>query len=132
MEYGKANCPRCREEINPEYALMSAVLVHHNTQAISVANTISSFDAFIPIALILSVCIHWFNWLGGSMSWMVLWWPLMPLLAIVVWYFRYGRFVAGDEEFIKARQEMRKSFCFWLVFLVVQAFCMPVFWRMRS
>jgi len=39
----------------------------------------------------------------------------LALLAIVVWYFRYGRFVAGDEEFIKARREMRKSFCFWLV-----------------
>ena len=131
LEYGKTNCPRCREEISPEYALTSAVLVHHNTQAITVAKTISSFDAFIPIALIGSVVINVFNWAGKAISFAAVWWPLMPMAAIIVWFIRYGRFSIGDEEFIQARKEMRRSFCFWLAFLIVQILCMAVFWRMR-
>src|SRR4030095_8811972 len=52
LELGSAHCPRCLEEIDPNYAGISAIIVHHNTQACSVANTIATLDAFIPIAVI--------------------------------------------------------------------------------
>jgi len=103
---------------------VSAVLVHHNTQAIAVAKTISSGDAFIPLALMGSVIIYLGDWYiyggpGGNFLLLFLW-PSIPLVAIVVWYFRFGRFKIGDEEFLQSRKELRRSFCFWLAFLVVQ------------
>jgi len=39
LEYGAENCPRCREEVGSDYALVSAAVVHHNTQACSLANS---------------------------------------------------------------------------------------------
>jgi len=135
LEYGVPHCPRCREEIEPEYALVSAVVVHHNTQAIAVAKTISSGDAFIPLALIGSILIYLGDWyiFGGPRGNFLLlfFWPSVPLLAIVVWYFRFGRFKIGDEEFLQARKELRRSFCFWLVFLVVQVLCVVVSLKLR-
>jgi len=47
-------------------------------------------------------------------------WPLMPLLIIIGWFFRFGWFKIGDDEFLKAKREMRSSFLFWMVVLVVQ------------
>jgi len=44
LEVGAPFCPRCREEISPVYGFVSAFIVHHNTQACSLANSISTFD----------------------------------------------------------------------------------------
>jgi len=52
LEYGAETCPRCREEIDPGYGLVSAVVVQHNTQACAVANTIKTFAPFAYIALL--------------------------------------------------------------------------------
>ncbi len=52
LEYGIESCPRCREEISSDYALLSAIIVHHNTQACSLANSIKGFDTFVFIAQI--------------------------------------------------------------------------------
>lgn len=129
LEMNATACPRCREEIDPDYALVSAVVVHHNTQACSIANTISGFDAFIPIALIGSL----FIW-GGELltsgrpriSFGLLIWPAIPLLAIMIWYKRFGRFRIGDEEYLAARRDMRRSFIFWLTLLVLQILLLMV------
>ena len=122
LEFGAPLCPRCREEINPEYAVVSASIVHHNTQAVSFANTITTLDAFIPLALIGTVVIYVLGWLSSlqpSIPTGLLFWPVIPLVAIVIWYFRFGRFRIGDEEYVRARREMRRSFAFWLAFLIV-------------
>jgi hypothetical protein len=55
----------------------------------------------------------------------------MPLIVIVVWFFRFSQFKFGDDEFLKARREMRRSFIFWLVVLVVQVLVIAV-WRLRT
>lgn len=122
-------CPHCREEIDSDYAIASAVLVCHNTQACSVANTITTLDAFIPLALVGTFAIYFIDWYSTGrprISTGLLFWPLIPLLAIIHWYFRYGRFQVGDDEYIKARREMRRSFTFWLVFLIVDVLLLVV------
>ena len=131
LEWGTELCPRCREEIDPEYATVSAVLVYYNTQACSLANSISTFDAFIPIALIVGVAIYAIDWYSGSfrISLGFLFWPIMPLLAITLWFIRFGRFKFGDEEYLKARREMKRSFAFWLVLLIVQVLLITVGFR---
>ena len=128
LEWGAKLCPRCREEIDPEYATISAVLVHHNTQACSLANSISTFDAFIPLALILGIGIFVIDWYSGTarLSLGVLFWPIIPLLAIALWFIRFGKFNFGDEEYLKARREMKRSFAFWLVLLIVQVLLIVV------
>ena len=135
LELGASHCSRCREEIGEDYALMSAILVHHNTQACSVANSITSLNAFIPLALIGGIGIYLLEWyvLGAPrISLAILFWPMMPLLAIVVWYLRFGRFGLGDEEYLRARREMKSAFFFWLAFLGVQVLLSAVIWKYRS
>ncbi len=123
LEWEAKLCPRCREEIDPEYANVSAALVYYNTQACSLANSISTFDAFIPVALILGIGIYaidWYTFGTLRISLAILFWPIMPLLAITLWFIRFGRFNLGDEEFLKAHREMKRSFAFWLALLIVQ------------
>jgi hypothetical protein len=113
--------------------LASAIIVHHNTQACTVANTFSGFDAFIPLALIGSVVIFLIDLYVYGRPTIFLFlpiWPLMPLIIIVGWFFRFGRFKIGDAEFLQARREMRSSLLFWLVVLLVQILAIAV-WRLR-
>jgi RNA polymerase subunit RPABC4/transcription elongation factor Spt4 len=129
MEFGAEMCPRCREEISPEYAVVSASVVYHNTQACSLANTIISFNAFMPIALIVSVGIYVIDWYGSGtprLAFGLLFYSLIPLLVIVLWYIRFGRFLVGDEEYLRARRELRQSFALWCVLLVVQLLMLAV------
>ena len=131
LEYEAKNCPRCREEISAEYGLVSAIVVLHNTQACSVANSISAVDAFFPLALIGSAVILGFDLFGSGSP--ILFsltplWSAIPLLAIVVWFIRFGRFPVGDEEYLKARSEMRKSLLLWLAFFIVQLLIVAVWW----
>ena len=129
MEFGAEMCPRCREEIGPEYAVVSVVVVHHNTQACSLANTIISFNAFIPIALIVSVGVYVIDWyVSGTprISVGLLFYSLIPLLVIALWYIRYGRFQIGDEEYLRARRELRQSVALWCALLAVQLLLLAV------
>ena len=133
VEFGAGYCSRCREPIDPVYGLASAIIVHHNTQACTVANTLFGFDAFIPLALIGSLVIFLIDLYVYGRPTIFLFlpiWPLMPLLIIVGWFFRFGRFKIGDAEFLQARREMRSSLLFWLVVLLVQILAIAV-WRLR-
>jgi RNA polymerase subunit RPABC4/transcription elongation factor Spt4 len=129
LEVGVSLCPRCREEIGPEYARFSSAVVHYNTQACSVANTIATFNAFIPLALIGTILIYFGEaYLFGRsrISFGLLFWPAIPLFAIIVWHVRFGRFAIGDEDFVRARKEMRRTFLFWLAFLIVDVLLLLV------
>ena len=129
MEFGVEMCPRCREEISPEYAVVSASVVYHNTQAVSLANTIISFNAFMPIALIASVGIYVIDWyVSGTprVSFSLLFYSLIPLLVIALWYIRFGGLLFGDEEYVRARRELRQSFALWCALLVVQLLLLAV------
>lgn len=131
LEYGAERCPRCREEIGSDYAFASAVVVHHNTQACSLANSIKGFDPFIFIALIGSLLIYAIDiYAFGSLTlfYFILVWPAVPLLTILVWFYRFGRFKIGDEEYVRARRDMRSSFMLWLAILAVQFIAIVAHW----
>ena len=131
LEYGAEGCPRCREEIDPGYADVSAVVVHHNTQACSLANSIASGDAFAFIALVGSVFIYAVDMYAfGSLvifHFLVIW-PAIPLSTILVWFIRFGRFRIGDEEYVRARREMRWSLLLWVAILTVQIIVIGAWW----
>jgi RNA polymerase subunit RPABC4/transcription elongation factor Spt4 len=131
LEYGVESCPRCREEISTEYGLASAIIVHHNTQACSLANSISGGDAFFFLALVgsgLILAIDFYVSGSPTLSWLTPLWSAIPLLVIVVWFIRFGRFSIGDDEYLKARREMRKSLSLWLALFVVQLLVAAVWW----
>jgi hypothetical protein len=111
--------------------MVSAIVVHHNTQACSLANSISTFDAFIPLALIGSALIYLADlYVSGSprIFLLIFVWPSIPLLAIVVWFFHFGRFKIGDEDYLRAKHEMWKSLGLWSAFLLVELLIVAVWW----
>ena len=111
--------------------MVSAIVVHHNTQACSLANSISSGDAFFPLALIGSGLIFAIDlYVSGAptLLWITALWSAIPLLVIVVWFIRFGRFSIGDEEYLKAKREMRKSLSLWLALFGVQLLVAIVWW----
>ena len=119
LEYGAEKCPRCREEIVSDYALLSAVIVYHNTQAVSLANTIKTAEP----AAIISIGVSIYAYFLGIPAIFALTFlmPVLSLLVVLIWFFRFGRFKIGDEEYLKAKREMRSSLKLWLGLLIVQA-----------
>lgn len=131
LEYGAEACPRCREEIDAAYALVSAVVVHHNTQACSLANSIRDSDSFVWIALAGSLLIYAIDMhVFGSLALfhIILMWPAVPLLVILVWFYRFGRFEIGDEEYVRARRDVWSSLLLWLAVLGVQLIILATHW----
>ncbi|HEX8175526.1 MAG TPA: hypothetical protein VF543_10435 [Pyrinomonadaceae bacterium] len=118
LEYGAEKCPRCREEIDSDYALLSAIIVHHNTQAVSLANTIKTAE---PAAIISIGTTIYAYFLGmPALFALTFFLPILSLLIILIWFFRFGRFKIGDDEYLKAKREMRSSLKLWLGLLIVQ------------
>lgn len=122
-EFGASICPRCREEIGPEYAGLSALAVLVNTRACAEANTLKGADAFAYLALPLSVVMYLIDTYAvgePALFYLVLTWPLVPLFFILKWFKRYVPFKVGDEEFARARRDLRGSLLLWLAVLAVQ------------
>lgn len=118
LEYGAEHCPRCREEIDPEYALRSAIVVHHNTQGVSLANSIKTLEP----AAILNIIASTYSYFVGIPGFFAisLFMPLMGVSAILAWFFRFGRFKIGDEDFLQAKRDMRSSLLLWSGLLIVE------------
>jgi hypothetical protein len=118
LEYGLERCPRCLEEIEQNYALISAAVVQYNNQACSSANTIKSLDAAVVISILSSAYAYFVGMPGTFIIAAIL--PSMCLAAILIWFYRYGRFRMGDEDFLKAKRAMWASLKLWLGLLLVQ------------
>ena len=121
--YGAGACPRCREEINSEYADASAGAVYVNTQACNMANAIKGGDAFAYLAIPLSALMYAIDTYAvgaPALFYFVLAWPVILLIVISVWFNRYALFKAGDEEFARAKRDVRGSLLLWLAILGVQ------------
>jgi RNA polymerase subunit RPABC4/transcription elongation factor Spt4 len=118
IEYGAEKCPACREEIGGDYALVSAMVVVHNTQACSQANTIKTGD----YAAFLSIFVALYAYALGApgMFLVALATPFMALLVIGVWFYRFGKFHIGDDDYLKAKRDMRGSLKLWLALLFVE------------
>jgi hypothetical protein len=46
--------------------------------------------------------------------------PVLSLSVILIWFFRFGKFKIGDDEYLKAKRDMRASLILWLGLLIVQ------------
>jgi RNA polymerase subunit RPABC4/transcription elongation factor Spt4 len=118
IEYGAETCPACREEIGSDYALASAIVVVHNTQACSQANTIKTGD----YAAFVSIFAALYGYASGAPGLFVssIATPVIFLIVIGVWFYRFGRFQIGDDDYLKARRDMHASLKLWLALLSVE------------
>ncbi len=123
LKVGLRRCPDCYEEVTEEYAFSSAAAVVISTIACDLANSIRSFDAFAVLAVIGSVLIYVFERYtrdSPRLSYLILIWPITPLLATVLWSYRFGRFSFGDDEFLSSRRRMIRTLTLWLAILAAQ------------
>jgi RNA polymerase subunit RPABC4/transcription elongation factor Spt4 len=121
------HCPECREPIDYEQALWSAAVVTIVTQAIGFANTLKHADLAAVIAIGISIYTYALGEPGLFFAA-----PLMsvpPLLAVIWWHYKFGRFMFDDEDFVKARREMRWSLRLWMALLAVQLITAAVLWH---
>jgi hypothetical protein len=66
----------------------------------------------------------------GSLAlfYFIILWPVIPLMVILIWFIRFGRFKIGDEEYLRAKREMRGSLLLWLAILAVQLIVIGAWW----
>jgi RNA polymerase subunit RPABC4/transcription elongation factor Spt4 len=130
IQYGVEICPHCREEINADYAHISAAIVVFNTAAVSSANTIKTAEYGAVIVFMATLIGIWA--VDPSLAIANLLTPILSIAAIFLWFYRFGRFKYGDPEYNKANRDMRNSLKLWLVLIVVQALALAYFFRIRG
>jgi hypothetical protein len=119
-------CPDCQEVIDEGYAFYSALHVTVITQACSFANSIKYVDLVAILTLGISVYLYILN-----ERWLFILAPMMsaiPLIFILLWFLRFGRFTFAEEDFQKAKRDMRSSLVLWSSLFVVQLIASATFW----
>jgi hypothetical protein len=136
LPYGTSCCKYCLEDIDDEYAQVNAYIHFQLTQAISHANKIATFDPAIIFFAIASLCLRWLKleffgetprlWIVVAILFNLVW--LLPLVGIIVWFYRYGRWRAiEEEEYQSKRKSMRLSLRMWLAAYIFQVVILVAF-----
>jgi len=128
---GIRRCPDCREEIPETYALTSAAVVVFNTVACDVANSIGTFDAFIVLAVPLGIVLYFidlYSYGSPILFYLTLIWPVMPLLTAILWFYRFGTFPLGDDEYLSAKRRVQRTLTLWLAFTSAQIIALGIWW----
>lgn len=131
MKIEVRRCRDCYEEIPEAYALSSAVTVVFNTVACDAANTIASFDTFAVLAAVIGVGIFFIDLYGSGspvLFYFTLLFPVIPLLSVILWFHRFGKFTLGDEEYLSAKRHMRRTLTLWLAFALAQIITLAIWW----
>lgn len=128
---GVRRCRDCYEEIPEPYALSSAATVVFNTVACDVANSIAGFNAFAVLAVLLGAGIYFSDlYISGSLRlfYLTLFWTAMPLLMTILWFYRFGTFPLGDDEYLSAKRRMRRTLTLWLAIISAQIIAIGIWW----
>jgi len=128
---GTKRCPECYEEIDENYALSSATTIVVNTVACDVANYIRSYNPYAVIVVICGAFVYVSDvWLAGAprMSYLMLPGPLVSLTTTLLWFYRFGKFQYGDEEFQAAKRHMHRSLTIWLAIIAAQIIALGIWW----
>jgi hypothetical protein len=118
LKVGIDRCPDCFELIEISYALASASAVLLNTKACAMANTIKTVDVTAPLGLAVAA-VGYITDQPPSILFVTAAWPVLPILAIGLWFVRFGSFGLGDEDFLKARKQMGMRLLGWLVMAAI-------------
>ena len=127
IECDASLCPYCREEIDPNYAAISRLVVVYQTAAVSSANTIKTAEVGAGIVFVVSFIGFW---LGPGLIIANLLTPILSIAAVGLWFYRF-RFRLQDPEYAKARNAMRNSLWLWLVLMAVQILSLLYVFKVR-
>ena len=130
VEVGVKRCDACYEEIGEDYALRSAAAVVFNTVACDVANSMIS-DAFPLLAVILSTVVYFtdvYSYGSPRLFYFCLSWSLLPITLILLWFFRFGTFLLGDEEYEITKRRLSRKLTVWLAILSAQMIALGTWW----
>lgn len=131
MQVGIRRCRDCYEEIPEAYAFSSAVTIVFNTVACDVANSIAAFDRFAVLVVPLGiVCffIDLYSFGSPRLFYLTLFWPVLPLLSAILWFYRFGTFPLGDDEYLSAKRRMRRMLTLWLAITSAQIIALGIWW----
>lgn len=131
VKVGTKRCRECYEEIPEPYAMSSAATVVFNTVACDVANSIAVYDPFAMLVIVLGIVIYLYDlYAAGSLGlfFLSLLWPATPLLLIILWFYRFGNFPLGDEEYLSAKRRMRRMLTVWLAIASAQIIAIGIWW----
>jgi len=125
MKVGIRRCPVCYEEVTEDYALTSAMVIVMNTIACDLANSIRAFNFFAVIAVIISV----FTYVAfPALIFFGLIYTIIPLFCVLLWFYRFGSFGVGDEDYLNSKRAMKRTLLLWLAVLASQLIALAV-WR---
>lgn len=131
VKVGTRRCRECYEEIPEAYAMSSAATVVFNTVACDVANSIATFGPFAVLVILLGIAFYLYDLYSfGSLGlfYFTLLWPAIPLLMIILWFYRFGNFPLGDEEYLSAKRRMRRMLTVWLAIVSAQIIAIGIWW----
>jgi hypothetical protein len=120
---GVESCPECSQVITAEYARSNVVAVMLRSQACDMKNEVTTFDPAAVILFILTAVA--FAWVASGRE-LSLSFPVLVLisavllLSVLVWFYRYGRLADDDDEYLRAKREMKRRLTLWLTLLAVQ------------
>jgi len=131
VKVGVRRCRDCYEEIPEEYAFSSAASVVFNTVACDVANSIATFNSFAVLAVPMGIGIYFidlYSFGSLTLSYLTLFWPMMPVLSAILWFYRFGDFPLGDDEYLKAKHRVWRTLTLWLAIAAVQIIAIGIWW----
>jgi RNA polymerase subunit RPABC4/transcription elongation factor Spt4 len=114
LTYGTERCPDCYEEISEDYARLSGAIVVINTKACAMANTIKTLDVTAVIALVVAAIEILQT--PPTIPIIPFSWPAVALVAVILWFIRFGRFKLGDDDYVRARRQMSLRLLGWSLF----------------
>ena len=127
MALGAKYCPHCESEIDQECAKKEAAAYTAVTKAIQSGGKITNRDLVVLLFVTYTFCMRWFGreafydaprgWLWAEVIFAIGW--LIPIIAIMRWFYLHGRLTTEDEEYLKAKRDVKWSLRLWIA---VQAF----------
>jgi hypothetical protein len=131
VKVGIRRCRDCYEEIPEAYAFSSAAAIVFNTVACDVANSIATFDTFAVLAVPLGIAcffIDLYSFGSPRLFYLTLFWSVLPLLSAILWLYRFGTFLLGDEEYLSAKHRVRRTLRLWLAITSAQVIALGIWW----
>ena len=126
-------CRDCYEEIPEAYALSSALTVVFNTVACDVANSIAAANTFAVLAVPMGIAFFFIDlYFFGSLRlfYLTLLWSVLVLLNPILWFYRFGTFPLGDEDYLSAKRRMRRTLTLWLAITAAQIIVLAIRFRL--
>jgi hypothetical protein len=52
----------------------------------------------------------------------------LPLVNALLWFYRFGTFPLGDEEYLSAKRRVRRTLVLWLTITLAQIIALGIWW----